>query len=117
MSDTDEQRDEIARLSAELRQLRGQLKAAPEPGVARRLTLSEILEAHLDTMRARATSGSSAVTLKENTHKTVQIEVTVRTGDDDDVLTVEDAAAKARATFDILRGFYPPPAVDPKGEK
>jgi len=47
------------------------------------------------------------VTLAQNAAGVTQIEVKVRTGDDDDIATVDAATAKAQALYDALRERYP----------
>lgn len=69
----------------------------------KRLSLSQILE----LMLTRGTPERSAVTLTRNASGETQIEVTVRTGDDGDTVTVEDAEAKAQLVYDRLRELYP----------
>jgi hypothetical protein len=69
----------------------------------KRLSLSAILE----MMLTRPSSERSAVTLSRNSSGETLIEVTVRTGDDGDVLTAEDAERKAQEVYDRLRASYP----------
>lgn len=95
-----------------LRDELAQLRAGRDPDAKpRRLTLSEILQAHLDRM-AHAGGEHSSVELTRNAKGDTQIKVAVRTGDTDDTATVDDAAAKARHVYDLLRGFYPHPGPD-----
>lgn len=68
-----------------------------------RLSLSQILE----LMLARSAGESSTVTLARNSKGETQIEVKVRTGDDGEVRTAHDAAARARTIYDELRSAYP----------
>lgn len=109
---------DIEQYQSELRQLRAELAAVKAGGShlrevkPRRLTISEVLEAHLDTMRARAGGEHDSVELSRNARGDVQIKVTVRTGEDPEVATIELAAAKARHVFDTVRGFYPMAAPD-----
>ena len=70
---------------------------APAP----RLTLSRIVE-----MLLTRNTDHSSVSLTRNAAGDTQIEVTVRTGDDD-TPTVEEAEAKAAAIFDRLASAYP----------
>lgn len=69
----------------------------------RRMTLSDVLERLL----ARGAGEHSSVTLSRNSKGETQIEVTVRTGENEDVQTVEQAMSKARATYDDLTARYP----------
>jgi len=94
---------EVRNLRAELAQLRDGGTTTKPP---KRLTLSEILQAHLDRM-AHAGGERSSVELTRNAKGDTQIKVTVRTGDSDDTATVESATAKAREIYDALRMVYP----------
>lgn len=70
----------------------------------KRLTLSQILE----MMLTRSGVGDrSSVTLTQNASGETQIEVKVRTGDDDEIATVDAATEKAVALYDELRERYP----------
>lgn len=69
----------------------------------RRLTLSQIVELLL----TKGGGEHSSVSLARNAKGETQIEVTVRTGESEDVSTVDQAAAKAKATYDQLRETYP----------
>lgn len=69
----------------------------------RRLSLSQIVELLL----TRGGGEHSSVTLTRNSKGSTQIEVTVRTGETDELATVDQAAAKARAVYDELRDEYP----------
>lgn len=76
----------------------------PDPDRPKRLSLSQIVELLL----TRAGAGErSSVTLAQNAAGVTQIEVKVRTGDDDDIATVDAATAKAQALYDALRERYP----------
>jgi hypothetical protein len=79
-----------------------------EPAAERpkRLTLSAIVELLL----SRHDGERSSVTLACDSRGDTAIEVKVRTGDDGDVLTADDAARKAREVLDRLRAAYPPSA-------
>jgi hypothetical protein len=75
---------------------------------AKRLSLSQVVEMLL----TRGGAGDrSSVTLTQNATGATQIEVKVRTGDDDDVATVDAATEKAVALYDLLRERYPHNAV------
>lgn len=93
--------------------------AASEPARPKRLTLSEIVEQLLQ----RSGGDRSSVSLNRNAKGATQIEVTVRTGSDDDDRTVEQAASKAHTIYDGLRLRYPMPdddapiAVPPEGDQ
>jgi len=100
-------------VSREVRALRGELRAAVadgkvagEPDKAKRLSLSEILAAHLAAMN-RSSSEHSSVRLARNARGDTQVEVVVRTGDSPDVSTVDECAAKAADVYDRLRLIYP----------
>jgi hypothetical protein len=73
------------------------------PTRAPRLTLSQIVEQLL----SRHTGERSAVTLTRTAAGDTQIDVKVRTGDDTDVQTVEDAERRAREVYDRLAELYP----------
>lgn len=108
---------EVRRLRAELAQLRGTgLHAVPDPVPPRRLTQGQILAAFVERMRTSATGEHSTVSLKTNAKGDTQVEVSVRTGETEDTATVEEAAAKARTVYDLLRSFYPmgAPAAAPR---
>jgi len=101
----DDYQAEVRRLRNELAQLRGEgLREVPPP---RRLTKDEILRAHLERMVAAAGGEHSTIKLSRNAKGDTQIEVSVRTGDSEEVATVDDAAAKAKAVYDTLAAFYP----------
>lgn len=82
--------------------------AAPESERPRRLTLSQILE----HMLQRGGSDRSSVELTRNAKGATQIGVTVRTGNQDDAHTIEDAAQRAVEIYDGLRLRYPMPEDD-----
>ena len=70
----------------------------------KRLSLSQIVELLL----TRGGAGDrSSVTLGTSSTGETQIEVKVRTGDDEATATVEDATEKAMALYDKLRTRYP----------
>lgn len=79
------------------------LHVAATGDAPRRLTLSQIVELLL----TKGGGEHSSVTLTRNAKGLTQIEVTVRTGEADDVATVDQAATKARAVYDDLRLAYP----------
>jgi hypothetical protein len=74
-----------------------------QPARAKRLTLSQIVEQLL----TRGGGERSSVTLTRNATGETQIEVKVRTGDDSDVTTVEDAERKAVEVYGRLRDDFP----------
>jgi len=76
-------------------------QAAERP---KRLTLSQIVEMLL----TRTARERSSISLRRSVSGETQIEVNVRTGDDSEVVTVEDAERKAREVYDRLREQYPP---------
>lgn len=78
------------------------------------LTQREMLSAFVERATRLAPTEHSSVTLKTNAKGEVQIDVTVRTGETPDVVTVDDAAGKARVVFDLLRSVYPLEAVAPR---
>jgi hypothetical protein len=100
-----EQQAEIRRLSAERRRLRDQQGPPAEPAhePAKRLSLSQIVELLLN----RGGGEHSSVELSRNAKGETQIAVTVRTADAGDVLTAEQAMAKAVDLYDQLRSRYP----------
>lgn len=74
-----------------------------QPERPKRLTLSQIVEQLL----ARGGGERSSVTLVRNATGETQIEVKVRTGDDGELATVEDAERKAAEVYERLRAAYP----------
>jgi hypothetical protein len=68
-----------------------------------RASLSEIVRLLL----ARGSSERSSVTLTRNAAGATQMEVSVRTGDDGDVLTAEDAERKAVEIYARLDARFP----------
>ncbi len=86
---------------------------APARPVA--LTQREMLSAFVERSTRNVPTEHSSVTLKTNARGEVQIDVTVRTGETVDVATVDDAAAKARTVFDLLRALYPLGALEVNG--
>jgi hypothetical protein len=69
-----------------------------------RMTLSRVVELLLE----RRAVERSSVTLSRNAKGETQIEVVVRTGDDESlVATTEDAEAVAQRVYDRLRARYP----------
>ena len=90
------------------------MTAAPTPtpdAKPRRLSMSAMLE----LLRTRGGHDRSSVSLNRNARGATQIEVTVRTGDGGDVLTIEDAETKAREVYDRLRASYPLPDSEANG--
>ena len=85
----------------------------------KRLTLSAILEAMLQ----RGGSDRSSVSLTHNAKGQTQIEVTVRTGNQHDAETVEQAMTKATLVYDSLRLRYriegddAPLPIEPESEQ
>jgi hypothetical protein len=77
-------------------------EAASDPP-AKRLSLSAIIE----LMLTRGAGDRSAVTLTRTSSGGTAIDVKVRTGDDGELLTVEQAASKAAEVFDALTERYP----------
>ena len=76
----------------------------PVPDKPKRLSLSQIVELLL----TRGGAGDrSSVTLTQNASGGTQIEVKVRTGDDDEIATVDAATEKATALYEQLRERYP----------
>lgn len=71
-------------------------------GTPQRLTLSRIVEMLLTRGGER-----SSVTLSRTAAGETVIDVKVRTGDDDDVATLEQASLKAQTEYDRLRQMYP----------
>ena len=80
---------------------------APTP--AKRMTLSHVVELLL----SRSPRDHSSVTLARNAKGETQIEVVVRTGDEGELVTPDEALAKAIELYDSARARYPmssPPA-------
>lgn len=75
------------------------------PQLEGRLTLSEIVRLLL----SRTPHDRSSVTLTRNAKGVTQIEVTVRTGDDDALATPRDAEREAVEIYERLRATYPMP--------
>jgi len=73
----------------------------------KRMTQGEILAAFVERMQAQHGGEHSSVRLTRNARGDTQIEVAVRTGESDELATVDDAAAKAKAVYDLLRSLYP----------
>lgn len=69
----------------------------------KRLSLSHVLE----MMLARNAGDRSLVTLGRNAAGETTIEVTVRTGDEGEILTATDAEARAAEIYDRLLARYP----------
>ena len=80
------------------------------------MTQREMLTAFVERSTRTAPTEHSSVNLKTNARGEVQIDVTVRTGETPDLVTVDDAAAKCRAVFETLRAFYPLGALGPNGQ-
>lgn len=78
-----------------------------------KLTQGEMLTLFVERATRSAPTEHSSVTLKTNAKGEIQIDVTVRTGETPEVATVDDAASKAKAVFDVLRAFYPLGALEP----
>lgn len=70
---------------------------------ARRISLSEVTRLLLE----RGSSEHSSVTLTRNAKGETQIEVVVRTGDQGEVQTAEEAELVAQGVYDRLRERYP----------
>lgn len=73
----------------------------------RALTQAELVRAFVERMQASAGGEHSSVELARNARGDTQIKVTVRTGEHEGVETAEQAAAKAKEVYDLLRSFYP----------
>jgi hypothetical protein len=73
------------------------------PERPKRLTLSEIVTALLQ----RGGGDRSSVSLTRNAKGQTQIDVTVRTGHQEDVETAEQAMTKATELYNTLRFLYP----------
>jgi hypothetical protein len=98
--------DEVRRLHAELlRELRKRLADAGT-GEDRPLRQRDILRSFLTQLENRG-GHSSSVTLSRNARGATQIEVTVRSGDSETIVTADDAHAEAVRIYDALRLSYP----------
>jgi len=82
--------------------------ATTPSGSPKRLTLSQIVEHLLQ----RGGSDRSSVSLTRNAKGATQIDVTVRTGNQENATTVEEAAIRAVELYDGLRAHYPMPEDD-----
>lgn len=71
----------------------------PSPPLRQRDIIRMLLE--------RGSSEHSSVTLARNSKGDTTIEVIVRTSDNGEATTIEDAEALALATYDRLRELYP----------
>lgn len=102
--------EDTAREVALLRDQLGELIAAGRLQVEHdgpgRVNLSEVVRGLLAAV-TKTSPQHSAVTITRNARGGIQYEVTVRTGDSDDVVTVDDAAAKAVELEDRLALLYP----------
>lgn len=87
---------------------RSRAEVAAGDDAPRRLSMSQIVTMLL----ARSSSEHSSVSLSRNSKGATQIEVTVRTGEHDDVATIDAAADKARELYDELCEQYPHEAPD-----
>jgi len=85
---------------------------AREPAPRRPLRQRDILEAFLASLQ-RGGQDHSSVRLTRNARGETQVEVTVRTGDTAEIVTVTDAATRARQVYDHLCGLYPLPQSSP----
>lgn len=74
----------------------------------RRLTASAIID-RLIAGLAKSHTDHSSTDLVRNARGVVQIAVTVRTGDTDEIQTARDASREAQAIFDELCAKYPAP--------
>lgn len=110
MDGSDDYHAEMQSLRAELRGLRetvdGRHLSAVPADKPKRLTLSEILEAHLAALSKHG-GERSMVKLTRNARGDTQLEVAVRTGDTSEIQTVEECAAEAIRVYDQLRALYP----------
>lgn len=77
--------------------------ASVEPQHGGRMSLGRVIE----LMLARGGHGSSSVSITRNAKGEVQTEVVVRTGEDGDVRTPEDAERVACEVFDRITARYP----------
>lgn len=97
---------ELAGLRAELRELIRAGRLDVEPSDSGRLRMSDVTRALLAAL-SKTGGEHSTVKLTRNAKGDTQIEVSVRTGDTEGVVTVDDAAAKALDVYDRLRLVYP----------
>lgn len=107
MTEHEDYHAEIQRLRAELDEAR-RLRVLPGAGDSprKRISTTDVLDAFLEKMKHDGGTGST-VKLTRNARGDVQIEVAVRTGDTPEVVSAEDAAAKARSLYDGLAAIYP----------
>lgn len=97
---------QVAALRDELREAIAAGRLQVEPTESGRLRMSEVTRALLAAL-AKHGGEHSTVKLTRNAKGDTQVEVSVRTGDTEDVVTVDDAAAKAVEVYDRLRLLYP----------
>lgn len=77
-------------------------------GSTRRVTISEVLRAHLAHLTQTGGERSS-VKLTRNARGETQIEVVVRTGDSSEITTAAEDMAEATRLYDSLSLVYPVP--------
>lgn len=77
-------------------------RADGAPQAPKRMTLSQVVEALL-----QRGGGGSTVSLTRNAKGETQLEVVVRTSEQGDVTTIEEAEQAAQAVYDRLRIRYP----------
>lgn len=97
---------QLAALRDELREFAAAGRLRVDPSDSGRLRLSDVTRALLAAV-SKTGGEHSTVRLTRNARGDTQIEVYVRTGDADDVTTVDEAAAKAADVYDRLALVYP----------
>lgn len=105
MTTTDELELELANTQRELAELREQVSNGSHHA-GRRLSLSEILEAHLAAM-TKPSGPHSSVRLTRNAKGDTQVEVLVSAVPGSAIATPADASAEAARVYDALRLVYP----------
>jgi hypothetical protein len=105
---------QVAALREELRELVAAGRLQVEPAESGRLRMSDVTRALLAAL-AKTGGEHSTVKLTRNAKGDTQIEVSVRTGDTEDVVSVDEAAAKAAEVYDRLRLVYPASSEPDRG--
>lgn len=97
---------QVAALRDELRELAASGRLQVEPAESGRLRMSDVTRALLAAL-SKTGGEHSTVKLARNARGDTQVEVSVRTGDTEAIVSVDDAAAKAVEVYDRLRLLYP----------
>jgi hypothetical protein len=106
MSNTDDIQTALAQARSGVRPIDPAAPAGSSPQPHSRLTLSEVLRAHLEAM-VKPARGASSVTISRNAKGDKQYEVTVREGDTPEIQTASDCAAEAIRISELLDEAFP----------